>query len=64
MSGSDLIGCIETFAGICLELWGVLEWYKCIGDDVSNKAVEIDIEFEVDVGDWGTQWPEDPIVPD
>ncbi len=25
------------------------EWYKCIGDDLSDKAVGIEAEVEVDV---------------
>ncbi len=30
---------------------------KRIEDDASDKAVEIEAEVEVDVGNWGTQWP-------
>ncbi len=41
--------------------WG---WYKCIGDDTSDGAVEIEAEVEVDIGGWGTQWPEGLIAPD
>ncbi len=35
--------------------WG---WYKCIKDDVSDKAIEIEAEVGVDIGSWGMQWPE------
>ncbi len=41
----------------------VLGWYKYIGDDASDEAVRIEAEVEVDIGDWGTQWPEGLIAP-
>ncbi len=34
-----------------------------IKDDASDKAVGIEAEIEVDVGVWGTQWPEGLIAP-
>ena len=39
----------KTSAGACLKLWGVLEWYKCIGYDASDKAIGIKAEIEVDI---------------
>ena len=32
-------------------------------DDVSDKAVGTEVEVEIDVGGWGTQWPEGLIAP-
>ena len=39
-------------------------WYKCIGNDASDKAVGIETEVKVDIGGWDTQWPENLITPD
>ncbi len=33
-------------------------------DDAWDEAVGIKAKVEVDVGDWGTQWPEGLIAPD
>ncbi len=29
-------------------------WYKCIGDDASDKAIEIEIEIEIEIRGWDT----------
>ena len=39
----------KTFAGACLESWGVSGWYKYIGYDISDKAIGIKTEVEVDI---------------
>ena len=39
------------------------EWYKCIENNVSDKAVGIEAEVVIDVEDWGTQWLENLIAP-
>ncbi len=44
-------------------VWNHEAWYKCIRDDVSDEDIGIAAEFEVDVGDWGMQWPEGLIAP-
>ncbi len=33
-------------------------------DDASGEAVGIEVEVEVDVKGWGTQWPKGLIAPD
>ncbi len=30
-------------------------WYECIGDDASDKAIEIMAKFEINIRSWGTQ---------
>ncbi len=35
-----------------------------IRDDASDKVVRIEVEFEVDVKIWDTQWPKGLIAPD
>ncbi len=32
--------------------------------DKANRPLRIEVEVEVDIGGWDTQWPEGPIVPD
>ena len=32
-------------------------WYKCIGDNISDKAIKVEVEIEIEIGGWGTQWP-------
>ena len=34
--------------------WG---WYKCIKDDASNKAIKVEAEFEIEIGNWDMQQP-------
>ncbi len=41
----------------------VLEWYKCIRDDASDKAIGIETKVEVDVGVWDIQRPEGLLHP-
>ncbi len=36
----------------------VLGWYKCIRDNVSDKAIEIEAEVEIEIGVWGMQQAE------
>ncbi len=41
---------------------------KRIRHDVSDNAVgidaEVEVDIEIDVGGWGTQWPKGLIAPD
>ncbi len=42
-------------------------WYKCIGDDTSDETVgieaEVEVDAEVDIRGWNTQWPKGLITP-
>ena len=30
-------------------------WYKCIGNDANNKAIEVEAEDKIGIRIWGTQ---------
>ena len=30
-------------------------WYKCIGDDASNKTIGVEAEIEIKIGSWAIQ---------